>query len=82
MTGSFDSEFDSILTQINRSSDEVKETIRLVEAKLSISERQDQRLERDEALKHRLESIIHRKDRMKAEAERLAQKQLERRSES
>jgi hypothetical protein len=79
--GSFDSEFDSVLTQIDRSSDEVKETIRLVEAKLNISERRDQRSERDEASRYRLETIIHRKERKNAEADRLAQKQLERRSE-
>ena len=82
MTGSFSLDFEDILVQINRSSDEANETIRLVEAKLSSSERQDQRSERDEARKHRFDTIVHRKERVKAEADRSAQKQLERRSKS
>lgn len=81
MTGSFDSEFEPILVQIDRSSDEVSETIRLVEATLSTGERHDQRAERQEAQNHRLETIIHRKERMKVEADRMAHKQLERQSE-
>lgn len=81
MTGSFNSEFESVLIQIDKSSSEVNETIRLVEAKLSVTERQDQRSERDEAQRHRLGSIVHRKERELAEANRLAQKQLERQSE-
>jgi hypothetical protein len=82
VTGSFNTEFEPLLIQINSSSDEVNETIRLVEAKLSTSERQGQRLERDEAQKHRLETIVHRKERSKAEADRAAQKQLEPQSKS
>jgi hypothetical protein len=82
MTGSFNSEFEPLLIQINSSSNEVNETIRLVEAKLSTSERKYQRSERDEAQKYRLESSIHRQERLKIEAARSEQMQLERWSKS
>lgn len=70
------------MMQIEQSSEEVKETIHLVEATLDTGERQDQRKEREAAEKYRLSSIIYRKERQKDEANRLAQKQLEKRSES
>lgn len=74
VTGSFNSEFEPIIIQINQSSDEVNETIRLVEARLNTTHR-------DEAQKNIFETMIYRKERVKAEANRLAQDQLERRSE-
>lgn len=66
------------MMQINQTSKEVKEAIRLAEAKLSTAERQDQRTEREAAEKHRLSSMLYRK----AEADRVAQMQLEKRSQS
>lgn len=82
MTSSFNSDFDHIRTQIDQLSKEVKETIRLAEAKLSTAERQDQRTERKAAEQYRLSSILYRKEREKIEADRLAQTQLEQRSKS
>jgi hypothetical protein len=82
VTGSFNTEFQYILDQIDSASDEVNETIRLAEAKLGTTERQSQRSERDEAQKYRLETMIHHKERLKAEADQSAQKQLELQSES
>ncbi|KAG9757954.1 hypothetical protein KCU73_g4151, partial [Aureobasidium melanogenum] len=79
MTGSFSSEFAVIMVQIDQSSKEVKETIRLAEAKLSTTERQHQRAEREAAEKHRLSSMIYRKEREKFEADRVKQMQLEKR---
>ncbi|KAH0168500.1 hypothetical protein KCU67_g3455, partial [Aureobasidium melanogenum] len=79
VTSSFNSDFDTIIMQIEQSSEEVKETIHLVEATLDTGERQDQRKEREAAEKYRLSSIIYRKERQKDEADRLAQKQLEKR---
>ncbi|KAG9563865.1 hypothetical protein KCU71_g6443, partial [Aureobasidium melanogenum] len=79
VTSSFNSDFDTIMMQIEQSSEEVKETIHLVEATLDTGERQDQRKEREAAEKYRLSSIIYRKERQKDEANRLAQKQLEKR---
>ncbi|KAG9657777.1 hypothetical protein KCU64_g4966, partial [Aureobasidium melanogenum] len=79
VTSSFNLDFAPIITQIDRHSEEVKETIRLAEAKLNVAERQDQRIEREAAEKYRLSSIVYRKERQKDEADRLAQKQLEKR---
>lgn len=82
MAGSFNSEFGPILSQVDKSSNEVNETIRLVEAKLGTAERHDQRSERDEAHKFRLESIADRKKREVTKADRMVQKQLERQRKS
>ncbi|KAG9849747.1 hypothetical protein KCU98_g2699, partial [Aureobasidium melanogenum] len=79
VTSSFNVDFAPIITQIDRHSEEVKETIRLAEAKLNVAERQDQRTEREAAEKYRLSSMLYRKEREKIEADWAAQMQLEKR---
>ncbi|KAG9854168.1 hypothetical protein KCU77_g6309, partial [Aureobasidium melanogenum] len=79
VTSSFNLDFAPIITQIDRHSEEVKETIRLAEAKLNVAERQDQRTEREAAEKYRLSSMLYRKEREKIEADWAAQMQLEKR---
>lgn len=81
VTSSFNSEFDPIIVRIDQASEEVHATIRLAEAKLSTAERQVQRTEREEAQKFRLSSVTYRKEREKIETDRVAQMQLEKRSE-
>jgi len=70
VTGSFNSDFEPVVVQINQSSDEVNEMIRLVEARLNTTHR-------DAVQKRILETIIYRKERVKAETNRMAQDQLE-----
>lgn len=81
VTGSFDSDFEPLLIQVNDSRKDVNEAIRLAEAKVSSSERQLQAAAREAAEKRWNSEITHRKERAKAEAERLAQKQLDRHRE-
>lgn len=79
VTGSFSSEFEPLLSRINFCSDEVDQAIRLAEANLNNFERQLQSSERDAAERHRLSTILHRKEQAKVEADRITQMQLERR---
>ncbi|THX20504.1 hypothetical protein D6D17_00616 [Aureobasidium pullulans] len=78
VTGSFESDFGHLLTQVRNSSEEVNEAIRLAEAKLGHRERQLQDSERGAAERYRLGGIMHRQQWAKAEAERLEHMQLER----
>ncbi|THZ68945.1 hypothetical protein D6C85_07104 [Aureobasidium pullulans] len=76
---SFSSEFEPLLSRISFCSDEVDQAIRLAEANLNNFERQFQSKERDAAERHRLGTILHRKEQARAEADRITQMQLERR---
>ncbi|THW30928.1 hypothetical protein D6D22_10475 [Aureobasidium pullulans] len=77
--GSFSSEFEPLLSRISFCSDEVDQAIRLAEANLNNFERQFQSKERDAAERHRLGTILHRKEQARVEADRITQMQLERR---
>ncbi|THX33193.1 hypothetical protein D6D12_01670 [Aureobasidium pullulans] len=78
VTGSFTSDFEPLLLQINQTSEEVDEAIHLAEAKLNHNERQLQTLERQSNEKYRRITFANSRQREKSEAHMAAQMQLDR----
>ncbi|KAH0170918.1 hypothetical protein KCU67_g2421, partial [Aureobasidium melanogenum] len=77
LSGSYRSEFDSLLNQVDKASDEVKEAIHMAEADLGSTERQLQQSERAAAGQYRLDAMAYHRQQENAEAQRTTQTQLD-----